>query len=332
MIHSLLTLNFYGKTLREKGIDGPYVLDRLKVQHHLDGFALPAEVASARSVYTTTAYTAAQFDGDALRILATGERAEDLTADGLYDSLSITATFDVLQPGVYEWHGVLVAANGAQVAQATGRGQLSGEQPAVFAFTGQSIRAAGLDGPYTLTDVFVTRLEAGIANFYFDDVHSTAPYLAVQFGATPVVLNQLEQATIDLDGNGLYDQLVISATVAAIDREGDYRWRGHLFAPDGSEVGAVYGSSQLYRGKTLTFAFFGAAFRNAGGDGPYVLRNVTIENKAVPTQTMTLPLLYTTPPLQGAQFGQQRHSRRRQLCGGGHSQLQPHRRRLAHDL
>lgn len=67
-------------------------------------------------------------------------------------------------------------------------------------------------------------------------------------------------------------------------------------------MGAVDGFSQLYRGKTLTFAFFGAAFRNAGGDGPHVLRNVTIENKAVPTQTMTLPLLYTTPPLQGAQF------------------------------
>jgi hypothetical protein len=53
-----VTLTFDGKTLREAGIDGPYVLDHLEVDHHAAEFDLPMTVDSARTVYTTTAYTA----------------------------------------------------------------------------------------------------------------------------------------------------------------------------------------------------------------------------------------------------------------------------------
>jgi hypothetical protein len=183
-VHTV-TLSYDGQTLREQGVDGPYVLDHLQVDHHTAEFDLPMTVASARYVYTTTAYTANQFDGAALRILATGEGVKDTSGDGLYDSLTITATFDVLQPGLYEWLGILVAADGALVAQTEGRGQLGGQQPAVFIFAGGPIHTAGLDGPYTLTNVFVIRLDDRVANFYFDDLHVTAPYRAAQFSAPP---------------------------------------------------------------------------------------------------------------------------------------------------
>jgi hypothetical protein len=186
-----VTLTFDGKTLREAGSDGPYVLDHLEVDHHAAEFDFPMTVDAARTVYTTTVYTADQFEGDALRALTASDRAADLTGDGLYDSLTISVTFDVLQPGLYEWHGLLVDGAGAQVAQAVRRGQLNSQTPAVFTFAGGQL--VGQDGPYTLTNVFITRLAETVETFYFDNVHHTAAYQSSQFGTTPMVLTGAHQ-------------------------------------------------------------------------------------------------------------------------------------------
>lgn len=295
-----VTLTFDGKTLREAGVDGPYVLDHLEVDHHADAFDFPMTVASARQVYTTTAYTADQFEGDALRALTASDRAADLTGDGLYDSLTVSVTFDVLQPGLYEWHGLLVDGSGAQVAQTAHRGQLDRQTPALFTFAGGQL--VGQDGPYTLTNVFITRLGETVETFYFDDVHRTAAYQASQFGTTPIVMNGTHHA-IDLNGNGLYDQLVISATIAAILPEGDYDWSGQMVGPTGVAVGMpITGSGQLYPGKSLPFAVFSPPLRQANLDGAYSLQNVVITHRTMPTLTAVLPLVYTTPPFEAAQF------------------------------
>jgi hypothetical protein len=227
-----VTLTFDGKTLREAGSDGPYVLDHLEVDHHAAEFDFPMTVDAARTVYTTTAYTADQFEGDALRALTASDRAADLTGDGLYDSLTISVTFDVLQPGLYEWHGLLVDGAGAQVAQAVRRGQLNSQTPAVFTFAGGQL--VGQDGPYTLTNVFITRLGETVETYYFDDVHRTTAYPASQFESTPLVLTASGHTALDANDNGLFDLLVMTATVDAIVPEGEYDWHGQLVGPTGA--------------------------------------------------------------------------------------------------
>jgi len=295
-----VTLSFEGKQLREAGIDGPYVLDDLRVSHYFDEFPYPMSVDLKHNVYTTTAYTADQFEGDALRALAASDSAEDQTGDGLYDSLTISVTFDVLQPGVYEWHGLLIDSAGVPVAQAARRGQLDRQTPAIFTFAGGQL--VGQDGPYTLTNVFITRLAETVETFYFDDVHRTAAYQTGQFGTTPIVMTGAH-AAIDLNGNGLYDQLLISATVAAIVTEGDYAWSGQLVGPTGVAVGApITGSGQLYPGKSIPFAVYSPPLRQANLDGAYSLQNVVITHRELPTVTVAMPLLYTTPPFPAAQF------------------------------
>jgi hypothetical protein len=295
-----VTLSFDGKTLREAGIDGPYVLDHLEVDHHAAEFDLPMTVDSARTVCTTTAYTANQFEGDALRVVATHDHAADLTGDGLYDSLTISVTFDVLQPGLYEWHGLLVDGAGAQVAQASRRGELDSQTPAAFTFAGGQL--VGEVGPYTLTNVFITRLAETVETFYFDDVHRTAAYQTGQFGTTPLVMTGAH-AAIDLNGNGLYDQLVITATVAAILPEGDYAWSGQLVGPTGVAVGTpITGSGQLYPGKSIPFVVYSPPLHQANLDGAYSLQSVVITHRELPTVTVAMPLLYTTPPFPAAQF------------------------------
>jgi hypothetical protein len=294
-----VTLTFDGKTLREAGSDGPYVLDHLEVDHHAAEFDFPMTVDAARTVYTTTAYTADQFEGDALRALTASDRAADLTGDGLYDSLTISVTFDVLQPGLYEWHGLLVDGAGAQVAQAVRRGQLNSQTPAVFTFAGGQL--VGQDGPYTLTNVFITRLGETVETYYFDDVHRTTAYPASQFESTPLVLTASGHTALDANDNGLFDLLVMTATVDAIVPEGEYDWHGRLTAPDGTELGAVTGGGQLYRGKRIEFIFPGPPIRQAGMDGAYALSDVVITHRTMPTLTTMLPLVYIAP-LQASQF------------------------------
>jgi hypothetical protein len=208
-VHTV-TLNFDGKTLREAGVDGPYVLDHVQVQHHTAEFDLPMTVASARNVYTTTAYTANQFEGDALQIIATGERAEDFTGDGLYDSLSITATLDVLQPGIYEWHGSLVAANVVQpiLALEQSRSYEPGQVQELVEFQGQDIAAAGVDGPFTLKLTaahYEFSTNASTSLNIAKDLFTSDAYPAALFQTFPIVpldiptLSQL--ADDDYDGS-----------------------------------------------------------------------------------------------------------------------------------
>jgi pimeloyl-ACP methyl ester carboxylesterase len=294
-----VTLSFEGEQLREAGIDGPYILDDLRVSHYFDEFPYPMSVDVKHNVYTTAGYTADQFEGDALRALKANDSAADLTGDGLYDSLTISVTFDVLQPGLYEWHGLLVDDAGAPVAQAARRGELDRQTPAVFTFAGGQM--VGQDGPYTLTNIFITRLGETVETFYFDNVHHTAAYQSSQFGTTPMVMTGAHQV-IDLNGNGLYDQLVITATVDAIVLEGDYDWNGQLMGPTGAVLDAFTGSGQLYPGKSIPFAVYSPPLRHANLDGAYSLQNVVITHRTLSTITVAIPLLYTTPSYQAAQF------------------------------
>jgi hypothetical protein len=211
-----VTLSFWGQALREAGFDGPYVLDNVAVQRHAGEFPLPVTMASARTIYTTTTYMAEQFDGERLRVLATSSLADDLTGDSLYESLTISVTFDVLLPGRYEWFGMLVAPDGVLVGQASGRGQLDSQTPAAFVFTGGRIAAAQRNGPFRLTDVYVTTAGGNAATEYFYDVHTTLAYAYTEFESMPIAFHTSTQALLDLNGSGLADVLVISATVAAV--------------------------------------------------------------------------------------------------------------------
>ena len=124
-----VTLRFDGKTLRDAGVDGPYRLDDLRFDYYAPNEAYAFTVDSRAQVYTTTAYLAQHFEGEAMKLVAASDRAADLTGDGLYDSLTISATFDVLVPGAYDWSGLLVSADGARVASASGRGWLDAATP-----------------------------------------------------------------------------------------------------------------------------------------------------------------------------------------------------------
>ena len=298
-------LRFDGRSLYRGGIDGPYTLsDVTLIYNSAPDAYVPPTIDETGSWYTTAAYTWRQFAGDGHTPTASVSRAEAVTGSDLFDFLAVDVQFRDLVPGDYQWLGLLLGAGGCHAADATGEGPLDGSTPATFYFTGSRLRSGGCDGPYTLTNVYLVGLGDKVTTSYFENLHTTAPYRAAQFATTPLVFGAFDLGGSDPDHDGVRSSLVISATVAAIDHatQQPYAWRGSLSAPDGAPIETVTGRSQLYPGKTIAFAFSGAAIAHAGLDGPYTLRDVTISPQSMPTLTVVAAAQYTTPELKAADF------------------------------
>jgi hypothetical protein len=105
---------------------------------------------------------------------------------------------------------------------------------------------------------------------------------------------------IDLNGNGLYDQLVITATVDAIVPEGDYDWNGQLMGP----TGAVLGADHRQRPTLPRQKHPVRRLQPAAAPGQSGRRLFLAERRHHPshlaTITVAIPLLYTTPSYQAA--------------------------------
>ncbi len=298
-------LSFDGRSLYSDGIDGPYTLSDLAlIYNSAPDTYVPPTIDEAGHWYTTAAYTWRQFAGDGHTPTASASRVEDVTGSGLYDFLAIDVQFRDLVPGDYQWLGLLLGASGCHAADSKGEGPLDGSTPATFYVTGSRIRSSGCDGPYTLTNVYLVGIGVQVTTSYFDDLHSTAPYTAAQFAATPLVFGSFDLAYSDPDHDAVRNSLVISATVAAVDHDTPepYDWSGSLSARDGGPIETVTGRSQLFGGKTIAFAFSGAAIAQAGLDGPYTLGNVTISQQSAPTLTVVAAAPYTTPKLKATDF------------------------------
>ena len=298
-------LSFDGRSLYRAGIDGPYTLSDLTLTYiSAPDTSVPPTIDEADNWYTTAAYTWRQFESDGSTPTASGSRAEDITGNDLYDFLAVDVRFRDLVPGEYQWLGLLLGTGGCQVADVQSEGRLDGDTPATFYFTGGRIRSSGCDGPYTLTNVYLVGLGDQVTTSYFDNLHTTAQYKATEFDTTPLVFGSFDLGYSDPDSDGVHNSLVISATVAASDRntQEQYDWSGSLSAPDGALIETVTGRSQLYVGKTIAFDFSGAAISEAGIDGPYTLRNITISQQSVPSLTVVPAALYTTPVLKARDF------------------------------
>lgn len=293
-----VSLRFDGKALRKAGVNGPYQLKALTIKYYDPAAYESFTVARDTNVYTTANYNANQFEGELVQLSESTEAVVDDNADGLYDRLTISVTLDLLLPGAYSWFGEVVDANGDHVTGVEGEGDLDNQTPAVFTIAGWQLRNAALDGPYRLTNVYFTKQSTPVSTHYFDDVHTTGAYQATDFGALPLVLNDPTALLVDFNNNAQADHLVISTTVDALAVEGQYTWSGRLVDPNGVEVATGTGAGLLYDGKSIAFTFVSLLLYEAGLDGPYTLRDVTLTNQADPTVTALFPVLYTTPAYQ----------------------------------
>ena len=83
---------------------------------------------------------------------------------------------------------------------------------------------------------------------------------------------------LDLNGNGLADQLRVTFAAALVSM-GSYEWSGALVDADGLVIGYAYGGpTQLPAGAIrLPLIFSGTAINSHGKDGPYYLKNILLQ-------------------------------------------------------
>lgn len=119
-----------------------------------------------------------------------GERLVDTNGNGLANALEIDLVLDVQTAGDYDFQAALVNSTGAPLTLmefliVRGRPLATGLQTVTLSFKGQAIRRAGSDGPYVLSNLFISYREPTLPALFMVDmaenVHTTAAYMVNHF-------------------------------------------------------------------------------------------------------------------------------------------------------
>lgn len=177
-------VDFTAEQLREAGFDGPYAVALVEVTF-LDPTRGPVLVDTAVELGQTLPYALTQLEREAL--LLTGQVADtaiDDDANGRFDRLVVDVEVDVLEAGAYNWSYKLASPTFQEIEFQAASGALSaGTQQLRLTFTGATIGASGVNGPYQLTDLLLEG--PGGVSLVETTLGVTAPYTASQFEGAP---------------------------------------------------------------------------------------------------------------------------------------------------
>ncbi len=119
------------------------------------------------------------------------DQPRDDNSDGLYEYLDFTAEVNLAVPGEYAVSAELYA--GDQIITQSGDffQLISGTQTITLSFDGRDINKAGLDGPYTIKNLYFTPIELGITAQSVETAWTTLAYSHTQFAdaSSPIVSN-----------------------------------------------------------------------------------------------------------------------------------------------
>lgn len=240
----------------------------------------------------------------------TNEFPQDTNGNGLYDSLELTMSINVIESGHFEFQGTLIDGNGQAVTTGyfstlmAGTGTLpTGLQTVTLDFDGNQIYQHGIDGPYTLTnltifDVTESSLEVDSANNFY----TTTAYQANQFERPLITLTDGSELPMDYDSNGRYDVLQINLDIEVV-HSGSYDVNGKLVDPHGREI--VWGQTNFYASSSGLYSvqleFDGYDIGTHGVNGPYTLRDLSIFNTS-DTSSAIFGQAYTTQAYSFTEF------------------------------
>lgn len=292
-----LALRFNGREIARLGADGPYDL----------ALSLTDAVGVRQMARThrTKGYRAAEFEQPPASLRGPyADAAADTNGDGHPDVLRVEAGINVEQAGTYSLSGSLLDPTGSFVAQATTTTEFltAGPGTARLDFEGADIQAHGVDGPYRLSGMELSLTDSGIVDTALD-VHKTAAYKARQFRPRgPFFVERIEDQGNDIDGNGLFDELVVNVTVA-VQVAGSYSANARLVDACGQEIEWSSTSSILDAGEhVLAIPFDGRRIAGHGVDGPYRVENLSVYDDADPENGITLADAHQTGAYTRLQF------------------------------
>ncbi len=314
---------FNGTEISRAGVDGPYTVDLTMslgggpivyggVASSLPGsMPIRATDNTVTWTYTTKAYASSDFDAPLRPAFFTGAHSDlgvNVDSDGLFDYLEIRADVHANVAGTYTLNGVLYAnlGNGDMPSLSLGYAYrdvalAAGDTAVALRFRGDTIQAAGVDGPYAFSltlygpspppymgngtvppvpgdPAVLPPISSGPSLMpisYFPETlcGTTGPYSASDFDAQSelvVYTGVFDEVTQDWDQDGLYDLLTIRAQVDVFV-SAVFDLQGVLRSPDGATiVASINVTVWLPQGVGWAdFTFPGYEIRASGIDGPY---------------------------------------------------------------
>lgn len=208
----------------------------------------------------------------------------DINYNQQFETLSLRPSIYVSQTGHFRLSGKLIDVDGREVATASTSTHLTGDllnpgyRALTLTFSGIQIRQHGQHGQYRLSDLKL--FDENNSPILIDSATSAlavSGYQSSDFeGAAPRIL-QIEHTAIDTDGNGRYNQLVMTITLTGTS-VGDYRYSGQLKDTNGASVSWAQGRTSLPEGlSTITLAFSSTSISENLSDGPYLLSDLTLQ-------------------------------------------------------
>ena len=283
--------------------DGVYSGDLVTSQVGMYAVSVQAEGTTGDgAVFSREAYGLATASSGAATVSGIADSGQDLNGNGMYDVLQVSLDLNVEAAGTYRVFGELTDSEGNAQTTSTVVTLPAGTSPVAMAFDGATIYDTGVDGPYTLSMLRIVE-ESDLALMpvtELTDAHVTAAYGYAEFEHSGLRLTGEGTAEgIDLDGNGLYDQLLVTVEVHA-DTAGYYEWSGQLRSPDGTELEFESGAANFGVGDNdLTFTFDGWAIGDSGKDGPYRVTDVLAFGGG---HSLVAGEAYETPMFTASQF------------------------------
>ncbi|MEE8198433.1 MAG: Ig-like domain-containing protein [Thermoplasmata archaeon] len=291
----IVSLAFYGPTIAQAGINGPFDVELQLID--ADTFSL-----LDGDTHTTAAYAYADFEAPPSFAPPHTDTGLDTDANGDFDFLLVNATVNITSPGSFLFRGLLRRTNTSLLLSTSNETPLAeGIQTVTLRFPGPFINVSGVDGPYTV-DLRIFETESGLQ---FDaESHITAAYPHTDFDGPPVALAPPHfDFGLDVDGNGLFDFLVVNTTIEVFDA-GSFEIHGSLHDANRSFFVTTTNVTNLTVGiQVVPLWFPGAAVNNSGVDGPYTvelsLRDLTTSatwDTGVHNTTAYSPEVFDGPP------------------------------------
>lgn len=252
--------------------------------------------------FTREVFAIATASSGAATVSGFADQGIDTNGNAFYDQLQVSMEVDVEAAGTYRVFGELTDSEGNAQTSSTVVTLPAGTSPVAVSFDGATIYDNGVDGPYTLSQLGITE-ESELALMpvtSLTDAHTTSAYNHVQFEHSGLRLTGVGSAEgVDLDGNGLFDQLAVTVQVHA-DAPGYYQWSGQLRSPAGTELDFESGAANFTAGTNdLTFVFDGWAIGENGENGPYRVTDVLVFGAGY---NLVAGEAYATPAFTASQF------------------------------
>ena len=177
-----IPLNFDGTTIADANISGRFLLDEVIVTD----FDADTITEMATKVYTTSVYSASQFQHDPIRLTGTiTDTGVDTDANDLYELLRVNTPLDVQHAGAYTVTVSLTDGNGRGITGFTWPYTLTaGLNTLALDFNGPSINLYNADGPYQVKNFLISRTST--ETLEVTDLHTTQPYSYTTFEADTV--------------------------------------------------------------------------------------------------------------------------------------------------